>query len=685
MADRVETFAVSCTGGLVTNQPTLAQAAQMPGTARELINFEPSVEGGYRRINGYTKWSTTPVSALPVVWTRQSYSIGATSINIGGWYFLLDFVGTGTITFTVSGSSTVYTVSSVTPTPSSPNDIHATLTFTPSLDVNLTERHFVFLQQNNFALFGLSLFSLNSNNLGNVLITVNENGNILRHLNNAFNNVLYLSLGNYSSGSTTYSRVNGAGQTGTTLTIKNLKQRPIAYDSFWIETSGSTFPSLFAVSSVSSYSSTAGTATLTIFPSLPSSPADEALIVWVRRPDKMKGGFSSRAIEYTKSGNNYVAYPGGDGYPLIFSESSYEPITQLYDIISSDDEALSYASYYKNHMFWGGQTKLYFSAPFDEYDYTPASGAGEITVPGNIVGLIALRDSLIIFCRYSIFRLTGSSVDNFAVEVVTENTGCVDGLSIQEINGDVMFLSDTGLSRLSDSDQSSGLGISVVSNTIKTEVNTLLTASASGTDFYPSIFIPNKGQYRIFKYNNGTSPANTISIAGSQVSMNPAEIFWSMIKGIKPIVTAFMKGTNTSVFINNNGTTGQITYIYQMDSGNTFDGTNITATYSTPYYHMNDPRVRKAFLNLETTVEPEGAVTITVDTLLNYSKSDVIQPSAVVIGTTGTTYGDNTSPSYVTPLIGNGDVVSLKFTSNTNIPPYVIQSFTVEYSTSDRR
>lgn len=675
MADRVETFAVSCTGGLVTNQPTLAQAAQMPGTARELINFEPSVEGGYRRINGYTKWSNTPISALPVVWTRQSYSIGATSINVGGWYSLVDFNGSGPITFTVTGSSTVYSVSSITVDPSSPGSVHASISFSPALDINLTARHFVFLQQNNFVLQYMSLITL-----GQYVMTVNEYGNILRNMNN----VLYLSLGDYPVGNFFYSRVDGAGQTGTTLTIKNLKQKPALYDSFWIGTSSGTFPSLFAVSNVSSYSAQTGTATLTIYPSLPSSPSNEALIVWVRRSYGMSSSFTYTFAKYSKGDVDYVSYPQADGYPLIFSFNSYEPITELYDILATDNESLLCSAYYKNHMFWASPSKLYFSAPFDEFDYTVASGAGQITVPGNIVGLVSLRDSLLIFCRFNIFRLTGSDSGTFRLDLITEKTGCVDGLSIQEINGDVMFLSDTGLSRLSDSDQQSGLGISLISNTIKTEVNTLLAASISGDNLYPSIFVPSKGQYRVFKHNQSTTPANTVSIAGSQVSLNPADMSWSLIQGIKPIVADFWQYENTGVFINNNGAS-QATYIYRMDSGNTFDGTNITATYSTPYYHMNDPRMRKAFLNLETTVEPEGAVTITVDTILNYNKSDVIQPSAVVIGTTGTTYGDNTSPSYVTPLVGNGDVVSLKFTSNTNIPPYVIQSFTVEYSTNDRR
>ena len=246
-----------------------------------------------------------------------------------------------------------------------------------------------------------------------------------------------------------------------------------------------------------------------------------------------------------------------------------------------------------------------------------------------------------------------------------------------------MFLSDTGISRLSDSDQASGLGFSLLSNTIKTEINTLLVPAAAGsTAIYPGIFIPNKSQYRVFKYVFGTAVADTIGIAGTQAGLNPAEISWSLLKGIKPITISYWKQEKKVVYL---GDSSNITYIYQMDSGNTFDGTNITATYSTPYYTFNDPKVRKNFLKLTLTVEPEGNVTTTVDTLLNYNKSDVIQPPSVVLGTTSSTYGDTTSPSYETLLIGNGESMSLKFVSNTDIPPYVIQSFTIEYSTNDRR
>lgn len=686
MADRVETFAVGCSGGLVTNQPTLAQAAQMPGTARELINFEPSVEGGYRRINGYAKWSTTPISALPVVWTMQPYTIGATSMYVGGWYQNIDTAGSGSITFVLSG--TTYTVTSITPDFSSPYESHATITFTPSLSVNLTTgREFIFLRQNYFTINTASLFTV-----GSTVITIGEAGNIVKNLNN----IVYLSLGDHASGNYFYSRVDGAGQTGTALTIKNVKHRPQEGDTFWISGSLITFPGLFVISSVGSYTEATGTATINIYPALPSSPANETLIQWVKRTRNMSSYSGRLHSRYAKGTNKFVAYPAGSSYPLLFNEYYYEPITQLYDIINSTSPVnqLISSAYYKSHLFFASLSRLYFSAPFNELDFSPANGAGEIVIPGTIVGIVSLRDSLIIFCKENIHRLVGTDAGNFSIQTVTKNTGCISGQSIQEINGDVMYLSDTGLSKLSDTDQQSGLGISVISNTIKTEINDLISPYVANTlpiTSYPSVFSADKGMYRIFKYSTNTSAANTIGIVGAQVSLNPNEIQWSTLKGIRPTtITVLYDYSLTTqditkiLFISDNGF-GATTYIYQLDSGDTFDGTNITATYSTPYYHINDPRVRKAFLNLETTVEPEGAVTITVDTILNYNKSDVIQPPAVVIGTTGTTYGDNTSPSYVTPLIGNGDVVSLKFTSNTNIPPYVIQSFTIEYSTNDRR
>ena len=61
MADAWQTYPIEFSGGLITNLSAIQQGTQLPGTARQLRNFEPSVEGGYRRITGYNKYSSTAV------------------------------------------------------------------------------------------------------------------------------------------------------------------------------------------------------------------------------------------------------------------------------------------------------------------------------------------------------------------------------------------------------------------------------------------------------------------------------------------------------------------------------------------------------------------------------------------------------------------------------------------------
>ncbi len=55
---RSQPFTVACAGGLVTSANSI-DLLRTPGVATVLQNFEVSIEGGYRRINGYQKFGTT--------------------------------------------------------------------------------------------------------------------------------------------------------------------------------------------------------------------------------------------------------------------------------------------------------------------------------------------------------------------------------------------------------------------------------------------------------------------------------------------------------------------------------------------------------------------------------------------------------------------------------------------------
>ena len=56
MAEQLSTFATPCSGGLFNNLDPLTHGGQFAGSAYRLINYEPALLGGYRRISGYTRW-----------------------------------------------------------------------------------------------------------------------------------------------------------------------------------------------------------------------------------------------------------------------------------------------------------------------------------------------------------------------------------------------------------------------------------------------------------------------------------------------------------------------------------------------------------------------------------------------------------------------------------------------------
>jgi len=56
MPDRIESFKLVCRGGLNSNENHLDLAENEPGAATRLVNYEPSLFGGYRRLEGYSEF-----------------------------------------------------------------------------------------------------------------------------------------------------------------------------------------------------------------------------------------------------------------------------------------------------------------------------------------------------------------------------------------------------------------------------------------------------------------------------------------------------------------------------------------------------------------------------------------------------------------------------------------------------
>lgn len=116
MPDRWQSLPVQFSGGLMTNMTPLQQGTQFPGSATVMRNFEPSVEGGYRRIEGYEKWDSAQVTGSAATVRGVFYYKGAVIAAVGdgvyestgtGWTELTDNATYGSTGVNIAGSGKV--------------------------------------------------------------------------------------------------------------------------------------------------------------------------------------------------------------------------------------------------------------------------------------------------------------------------------------------------------------------------------------------------------------------------------------------------------------------------------------------------------------------------------------------------------------------------------------------------
>jgi hypothetical protein len=658
MADRWETYPFEFRGGLISNLSPLQHGIQAPGSARLLRNFEPSVEGGYRRIDGYEKYSNSivPKYGTPVV---HGSGQSGTTLIIGNLYTApvegdtLTIVGvTGTYTIDVGG--VLYNSSTR----------RATLTLVETLDSSPADLAAVTIQSTAGILCGIAAW--------NNYVVACRNSNV------------------YSSTGTTWTRINvpsygtvevdGGSQTGGTLDVKGLTEIPQPGDTFTI----AGVELVYTV--VSAPTVTAGDASISISPNLASSPADNATITFLTAARALG---KNRYTKYRIATTEKILAVNGTDYPFIWDGTTFKVLTKA----SNDVKGAQHAVFFKNQMFFAKGDLLVFTSPYTDDDFNPANGAGSISVGNQITGLVIFRDQLIIFCENKIERLTGNTLADFVKQPITEKVGCIDTDTIQEISGDIIFLGPDGLRLLTGTDVFGDFSLAVISKAIQKETTDVIISNTS----FSSVVIKKKSQYRLLGYNQNVSTSSATGILGTQLAGSEGTYFgWAELRGIKAFVadSNYNNKEELVIFANEDG------YVYKMESGNSFDGENIQAVFATPYVAINDPRIRKTFYKLFIYTDPKGSITVEANLKLDFDNEGTIQPESVLLSNNTETVGLYGSPTskygiskyggklrtlFETQTIGSGFVLSLQFNSDSVTPSFALDAATIEYATHDRR
>lgn len=348
---------------------------------------------------------------------------------------------------------------------------------------------------------------------------------------------------------------------------------------------------------------------------------------------------------------------------------------------------------FQNHLFLAGDpsepNNIWFSAPLDETDFTPAAGAGVINVGFEVVTIKAFRDQLYIFGVNTIKKLVGNNIADFQLSDVTKNLGCLSADSVIEFNGDLLFLSPDGIRPISATERLGDIEL----GTLSKQIQSIFDAYNKAEDLskVTMIVLNNKSQFRLF-----FSGDESLGIIGSiRTSGEATQRFeYSQLIGME-VYCGDSGYIGNREFVLHGDSLGRV---HRQESGNTFNGNAIFSLYQTPYLFMDDPGLRKICYDLTTYMRSEGQVQVLVGINFNYGDAEIASPNDYNFTTTGAaayyqtsnydltdTYDGNPTPVRKTNIQGSGDSISISYATTDLQPSHTIQAYVISYALADRR
>jgi len=353
---------------------------------------------------------------------------------------------------------------------------------------------------------------------------------------------------------------------------------------------------------------------------------------------------------------------------------------------------------FKDHMFFGGMSsnpqEVLFSAPFAETDFSAANGAGSIRVDTSVVELKVFRDALYIFGIDKIYKLVGTSIADWQVLPVTQTLGCADGHSVQELGGDLLFLSLDGIRTIAGTEKIGDVELGTISKPIQPRIEEVVASR----DRISSVIVRGKSQYRLFYPEDGDSIGNSRGVLAT-LKRNPQGgigFEFADIKGLKPSAMA-------SGFISNNEIILQGDYDgyvrKQESSTDTFDGDNVIAIYRSPDLSLGDAGIRKSMERVIINYEVEGTIDVDMRVRFDGDSQDTPQPDAFDLsnpggiaqyGTSTSTYasavyGSSGAPVQRQSIEGSGFLLAIKVDHDSALSPFTLHSYQLEFIPGGRQ
>jgi len=355
---------------------------------------------------------------------------------------------------------------------------------------------------------------------------------------------------------------------------------------------------------------------------------------------------------------------------------------------------------FENHLFLGGdrtaESVVAHSAPNNAINFNVNAGAGQLSAGFDVVQFKPFRDNLFVFGENAIKKASPDTTSGFVLDNVTANVGCIARDSVVEIGGDLVFLSPDGFRPVAGTSRIGDVEIESISKNIQQLLTDL--PITYDLDNLNAVVLRSKSQVRYFIGDDSRTVDASVGIIGGLRSADQ-RLGWEFgeLLGIRASCcdSAYVSGIELVLHGDYDGK------VYKQESGKSFNGADIVAIYTTPYFDFGDTETRKIFRKVNTFVRAEGPITVNMSLTYDWDDPRVTRPSTytqdsagapvkyntlgIIYAGTNVNYGGTDKPIIITPIQGSGYAVQLTYVTLGVFDPYSIQGMVFEFSVAGRR
>ena len=662
---------ITLQGGLDLVTPTLSLP---PGVARDALNFEISITGGYTRIPGYERFDGRP-SPADAVYTLISVANSAT-LAVGNTITNLAATTSGVV-IAISGSTIVYTKAVSTFALSEAVYVGGVLKTTVtanggSIDADsATAAHYSYLAGQQYRadiqvvpgsgpirgvvyFHTADVYAWRNNAAGTAMAIYKSttSGWVLVPL--GYELQFNTGTGEIFEGNTIVGQTSGATAVVTRVAVSS---------GTWVAGTAAGYINFASV-----------TGNFSAGENIRVGGVTKALAVAAQAAITLSPGGTVECVIDDFGGGSRVYGADGVNFGFEFDGTVY---TRIRTGMTTDTP--NHVVVHKQHLFFSFGNSVQFSSISDQYNWSPITGAGEIAMNADVTSFLIQpgnqsTGALAIYSDDNTAILYGTSSATFQLVSFNIGTGA-KAASCQNINASYSF-DDRGVINMATTLNYGNFDSAALTLNIRPFIQThrtLVTASGVNRE---------KGQYRVF-FSDGTALYVTLS-NGQYLGTMPMQFpnaVTCMAEGEKP------DGSETSFFGSTNG------YVYRLDVGTSFDGVEIPAYLTLVFNAIGSPRILKRFRKGALEISGNGYAEFAFSYDLAYSSTYIGQETATNYSTNlaasfwDSIYWDNfvwdgrtLAPSEV-EIKGTAENISIRIASNSaEFQPFTINSAILHYT-----